>query len=241
MEKRIDKGRRNALLALGAGSAALLTGRSWLPAAHAAGSETPPACVITPEQMEGPYFTGDALERADIRSDPSSGAVSAGIPLQLTLRISAIDNTGCKPLPNAIVDVWHCDASGMYSDVRDFSFNTLGKQFLRGYQVTDADGKVAFTTIYPGWYPGRAVHIHFKVRADIGGGRAKVFTSQLYFDDAFTDEVYKLAPYNSREQRFPRNDRDGIFRRQGGERLLLQLAGGEKGYTGSLDVGVMMG
>lgn len=240
MKQDVNTSRRKALLALGAGGAALLTGRSWLPTALAEEAQPAPACVITPEQTEGPYFVDEMLNRADIRVDPTDGSVVAGIPLALTLRISAISSAGCKPLPNAIVDVWHCDANGVYSDVRDFSFNTTGKKFLRGYQVTDADGKVTFTTIYPGWYPGRTVHIHFKVRADLGGGQVKVFTSQLYFDDTFTDEVYKQPPYDSREARFTRNDGDGIFRR-GGQSLMLKLAGDGTGYTGSLDVGVDMG
>ncbi len=84
----------------------------------------------------------------------------------------------------AIVDIWHCDAAGVYSDATDPGFNTVGKKFLRGYQVTDANGGVQFTTIYPGWYRGRTVHIHFKVRAKAKSGQSYEFTSQLYFDDA---------------------------------------------------------
>ena len=239
MQKGLDKGRRNALLTLGAGGVALLIGKPWK---TAVANETPsaPACVITPEQTEGPYFVDEMLNRTDIRTDSTDGSSVVGIPLVLSLCLSAINGTDCKPLPNAVVDVWHCDSNGVYSDVRDRSFDTTGKTFLRGYQVTDTNGKVTFTTIYPGWYWGRTVHIHFKVRADTGGGKVKIFTSQLYFDDAFTDTVYSLPPYNNRGERSTRNEQDGIFR-NGGQNLLLKLAGDANGYTASLDIGVDMG
>src|SRR5207244_2699335 len=102
---------------------------------------------------------------ARIRSDPSDGSVKPGAPLRLALRVSRLTAGSCAPLPGAMVDVWHCDALGAYSDVSDPGGSTVGKKFLRGYQVTDAEGLVRFTTIYPGAYPGRAVHIHFKIRS----------------------------------------------------------------------------
>ena len=87
------------------------------------------------------------------------------MPLTLTVALSQVAASGaCTPLANALVDMWHCDALGVYSDVS--SQNTLGQRFLRGYQVSDANGQVQFLTIYPGWYAGRAVHIHFKVRTE---------------------------------------------------------------------------
>lgn len=234
----INSQRRRVLLSMGAGGVAWLAWRAtWQPASAA----TSPACVITPEQMEGPYFIDEMLNRADIRTDPTDGTTVTGIPLQLQLRIHAVNGTTCTPLPKALVDIWHCDANGVYSGVQDSSFDTVGKKFLRGHQITDSEGNVTFTTIYPGWYPGRTVHIHVKVRVDTADGKAQEFTSQLYFDDAFTDEVYKLAPYNSREARFPRNDGDGIFRRANGDKLLLQLAGDASGYIASLDIGMAVG
>ncbi|MBD2777981.1 intradiol ring-cleavage dioxygenase [Iningainema tapete] len=196
-----------------------------------------PACVVSPDQTEGPYFVDEKLNRSDIRSDPEDGSVKDGVPLQLTLRVSGINGTGCTPLANAIVDIWHCDAQGVYSDVTDRSFSTVGKKFLRGYQVTDANGTVQFTTIYPGWYQGRTVHMHFKVRMDATSGQSYEFTSQLYFDDSITDRVHAQAPYASKGQRTLKNAGDGIFR-NGGEQLLLTLTVTSQGYKATFDIGL---
>ncbi|MFQ4141936.1 intradiol ring-cleavage dioxygenase [Chlorogloeopsis sp. ULAP02] len=196
-----------------------------------------PACVVIPEQTEGPYFVDDKLKRSDIRSDSSDGSVKEGVPLQLRLRVSAIANTSCKPLVGAIVDIWHCDALGVYSDVNDPSFNTVGKKFLRGYQVTDGNGTVEFTTIYPGWYQGRTVHIHLKVRTDGTSRQGYEFTSQLYFDDSITDRVHTQAPYASKGQRTLKNAQDGIFQ-SGGDKLLLALTKTSQGYAATFDIGL---
>src|SRR4029453_17087527 len=100
---------------------------------------------------------------------------------------------------------WQCDHLGVYSDVQDPSFNTKGKKFLRGYQVADGDGRARFTTIYPGWYAGRTVHIHFKIRSPQTQRPGYEFPSQFYFDDALTDRVFKDAPYAGRGDRSTRN------------------------------------
>src|SRR5437867_5298885 len=110
-----------------------------------------PPCIVRPEQTEGPYFVDERLNRSDIRSDPSDGSVKEGVPLQLALRVHEIRGKKCLPLAGAMVDIWHCDARGVYSDVRERFFDTRRKKFLRGYQTTDADGAVRFQTIYPGW------------------------------------------------------------------------------------------
>ena len=102
------------------------------------------------------------LNRSDIRSDAASGEVKEGAPLDLVLAVSALRAGGCAPLAGAHVDIWHCVATGVYSGVEDPGYKTVGQTFLRGYQLTDDAGEVRFRTIYPGWYPGRAVHIHFK-------------------------------------------------------------------------------
>jgi len=232
------RSRREVLALLGATAAAALAGYSN--AQSGSGRPTVgPACILTPEQTEGPYFVDERLNRSDIRVDPSDGSVKAGLPLTLRLRIVSIGNAGCVPLPGAVVDIWHCDAQGIYSDATDPGFNTQGKKFLRGYQVTDESGGVLFTTIYPGWYPGRAVHIHFKVRAKAGSGRGQEFTSQLYFDDSITDRVHARKPYAGDARRRLKNDGDGLFR-DGGRRLMLSLAEGAQGYAGSFDVGLRM-
>jgi protocatechuate 3,4-dioxygenase beta subunit len=189
-----------------------------------------PACVVRPEVTEGPYYVNEDLNRSDIRSDPSSGAVKEGIPLALTFKVSQVTSSGCAALPGAKVEIWHCDAAGIYSDVSDPGFNTKGQQFLRGYQVTDANGNAAFTTIYPGWYRGRAVHIHFKVHPDAN----TVFTSQLFFDDALSDQVFTQAPYASKGQRDTLNSNDNIYNPQ----LLVTTSQSGQGYAATFDIGI---
>lgn len=197
-----------------------------------------PTCVVRPEQTEGPYFVDTQLNRSDIRSDPADGSVRAGALLSLAFRVARVGDT-CAPLPGAMVDVWHCDADGVYSGVSDNNFgSTAGQQFLRGYQVTDAGGAATFTTIYPGWYPGRAVHIHFKIRAEENGANYE-FTSQLYFDDAFTDVVFTREPYSARGERNTRNDDDGIYR-NGGELLTLNVTPDGDGYAAVFEIGLQI-
>jgi protocatechuate 3,4-dioxygenase beta subunit len=206
------------------------------------------SCVVTPQQTEGPYFVDERLHRSDIRSDPSDGSIKDGLPLALEMRVFTVDNGGadrCLPLSNALVDIWHCDAQGVYSDVEDRNFNTVEKKFLRGYQVTDKNGSVRFITIYPGWYPGRTVHIHFKIRTEPGYTRGSEFTSQLYFDDAITDKVHAQPPYagyarkGSYQQR-TRNEDDSIYLK-GGRQLMLKLTEAEMGYATAFDVGLEAG
>jgi protocatechuate 3,4-dioxygenase beta subunit len=200
-------------------------------------TSTPPSCVVRPEQTEGPYFVDEKLNRSDIRSDPSDGTVKSGTPLQLVFQVSQVNDRACTPLSGAIVDVWHCDAEGVYSDVNDRSFSTVGQKFLRGYQVTNAEGIAEFVTIYPGWYPGRTVHIHFKIRTNSASQSSYEFTSQLYFDDALTDQVQAQAPYAAKGQRSQRNEQDGIFQ-DGGQQLTLQLTKAAEGYQGRFEIGL---
>ncbi len=187
-----------------------------------------PSCIVKPELTEGPYFVDEKLDRSDIRTDPSTGAVSPGVPLKLNFRVARLGTAGCTAFSAATVDVWHCDASGVYSDV---SGNR--QKFLRGYQTTDANGNALFTTIYPGWYQGRAVHIHFKIRTPDG----RDFTSQLFFDESVSDQVYTQAPYSSRSGNRLRNSSDGIFR-EGGNDLLLKLTPDGQGYGTTFEIGV---
>ena len=208
-------------------------------AASSTATAAPVACVLTPALTEGPYFVDEMLNRADIRSDPTSGAVKEGVALRLALNVSEVGSDGCTPLAGALVDVWHCDALGVYSDVADPTFDTKGQKFLRGYQLTDENGAVAFQTIYPGWYSGRAVHIHFKVRTSPSAAQGHEFTSQFFFDDGLSDQVFTQAPYNSKGQRDTRNSGDGIYQQSGGQLTLSPAAEGD-GYSAQFHIGVQI-
>jgi protocatechuate 3,4-dioxygenase beta subunit len=221
-----------------------VTATSFVMGKYVQGRSTPGAatssCIVRPQQTEGPYFVDEKLNRADIRVEPSDQSVKEGVPLRLIFRVSQIAGDTCMPLRGAVVDVWHCDALGVYSDFRDINglFDTRGKKFLRGYQLTDATGTVEFITIYPGWYPVRTVHIHFKIRPPSSTSQPGLeFTSQLYFDDAITDQVHAQAPYANRGQRTLRNEEDRIFQR-GGKELILPLVKEATGYAGTFEIGL---
>lgn len=193
-----------------------------------------PACVARPAMTEGPYFVDVMLNRSDIRSDPDTGEVKAGAPLLLAFRVSEIGSNACTPLPGALVDIWHCDANGVYSAVADRSGDTTGQKWLRGYQVTDTNGTAAFTTIYPGWYPGRTIHIHFKVRTAPDAAEGHEFTSQLFFDDAFSDRVLSQPPYDARGYRTVLNSQDRIY----SDQLLVDVTPAAQGYAATFDLGL---
>jgi protocatechuate 3,4-dioxygenase beta subunit len=178
------------------------------------------ACVLAPEQTEGPYYVDDAAVRRNVTEGRS------GVPL--TLRLTVVDASTCKAVRGAAVEIWHCDAGGAYSGVQGDTGT-----FLRGVQRTDAKGLALFRTLYPGWYPGRTVHIHTMVH--IAGN--VVHTGQLYFSDAVTDVVYKRSPYNRRPNRSTRNASDSIYR-NGGKRSTLKLQKRGTAYIGSITMGV---
>jgi protocatechuate 3,4-dioxygenase beta subunit len=199
-----------------------------------------PACVVSPELTEGPYFIDTQLNRSDVRIEPSDNSVRAGVPLALTVRVSQIGSGNCTPLVGAIVDVWQCDAEGVYSGVTDRSqgFSTVEQKFLRGYQTTDSNGLAQFTTIYPGWYPGRTVHIHFKVRTTGADGQDYEFTSQFFFDDDLSDQVFAQVPYAAKGQRDTLNSNDGIYRESGDQLLLALNPASDGGYATTFDIGL---
>jgi protocatechuate 3,4-dioxygenase beta subunit len=148
-------------------------------------------CVQTAEQTEGPFYFDVDRIRSDVRENRD------GATLRLGVRVR--DAGECEPIRNAVVDIWHCDAEGSYS--------ATGETYLRGAQVTDGDGIAEFTTIYPGWYPGRTVHIHAKVHLD----RQTVLTTQFYFDDAVTARVFVDDPYPGESGRDGFNAADGLY------------------------------
>lgn len=221
---------RREMLALLGGSGTALVAGFYLPNfVKAQGTVTPtptetelPACVVRPELTEGPYFVDDQLERFDIRVDPSDESIKAGLPLLLTYRVSDVTDGVCAPLEGAQVDVWHCDADGVYSGVQDRSFDTTEEMWLRGYQVTNEDGIAKFLTIVPGWYSGRAVHIHFKIRTETEDGESYEFTSQFFFDPELTEEIYEEAPYAGKGSPDTHNETDNIYQQSEGQ-LTLEL------------------
>jgi protocatechuate 3,4-dioxygenase beta subunit len=222
--------RRQALTLLGAGGFVLAGLDSTLSAQASSGP--PIQCVVRPESIEGPYFLDKRSNRNDLKVESSTGAVSPGVPLTLGFAVSALAGGKCAPLAGATIDVWQCDALGVYSGVSDPRFGTESRTlgFLRGYQQTGTDGNARFLTIYPGWYTGRAVHLHFKIRTQVQDRQAYEFTSQLYFPESLTDQIHAQAPYSQRRRRDMTNDRDAFYR-QGGDRLLLQPAKEGQGYA----------
>jgi len=180
------------------------------------------SCVLTPELTEGPYYIAGEKVRRDIR-DGHPGA-------RLDLKLTVLNAKSCAPIRNAAVDIWHADAAGNYSG---FGAGASSRTFMRGIQKTDANGVAHFTTVYPGWYMGRAVHIHVKVH--VGG--AVVHTGQLFFNDTLTDKVYAAAPYASRGPRDVRNAQDSIFV-NGGKSGVLKVVKSGSGYVGSIAMGV---
>jgi len=196
-------------------------------------------CVLTPEQDEGPFYIDLGQVRQDIVED------RAGVPLALALTV--VDAETCKPIRDAAVDIWHCDALGTYSG--EPTEGTEGETYLRGIQLTDRNGLAEFATIYPGQYPGRTTHIHVKVhtggrRGDgaYSGGHAS-HTGQLFTSDRLDAEVFALAPYNRNTGEIAPRGGDAIYRVQGGSSSVLDLAPAgsglaRDGLTGKATLGV---
>jgi protocatechuate 3,4-dioxygenase beta subunit len=236
VQRKVDLTRRQVVGAAGTTGIALLFGGLVRGEGGALDPEVAAAaatCVMTPAKTEGPYFVDERLNRSDIRSDPTSGDVQDGI--KLTLKLSVFDAANdCAPVQGAQVDIWHANASGLYSD--EAANGTSGQKWLRGYQVTDADGAVTFTTIYPGWYTGRAVHIHFKVRTG-----TLEFTSQLFFTDQMNATVFAQAPYSSRGNPDTTDGTDNVYGTDGASLLLQPTSDGNGGYVADFSVGLSGG
>jgi protocatechuate 3,4-dioxygenase beta subunit len=231
--------RREVLALLGSSSTLLLLGASSAGGSRVGKPRYP--CVVRPASTQGPYYVDEKLDRSDIRSDPSDGTVKQGALLALGFNVSTIAKKSCAPLAGAIVDIWHCDAAGVYSDAEDPNFNTVGKKFLRGHQVTDKDGVAKFTTIYPGWYPGRAVHIHYKIRSPASAKSPYEFTGQLYFDEGLNDRVFAKAPYAAKGKRTVSNITDRIYNSDGGRQSMLVVTPVRDAYTGTFAVALDLG
>jgi protocatechuate 3,4-dioxygenase beta subunit len=221
--------------------------------------DTAGTCSLTREMTQGPYWFDVDSIRSDIRED------RPGTTLQLALRVW---NAACEPMPNSVVEIWHCDAGGVYSgfevastggangggpgagsggpgggrssgdDVSDGAYSEGVQEaspaddgtYLRGAQVADESGIVQFTTVYPGWYRSRTVHIHLKVHVD----RENVLTTQLFLDDELSDAVFDASPYDEHPNRDTYNNTDTIYDATG----LLSVTETDNGYLGYLNLGV---
>jgi protocatechuate 3,4-dioxygenase beta subunit len=185
--------RRGFLIASASAASLLQTGRAHAAADNTAASADD-ACVLTPQSEEGPYYLDPKLVRADIAEG------RPGVPLALKLRV--IEAGSCTPITGARIDIWHCDARGIYSAFPgqgdDHKLDQSGKIFLRGTQMADSAGWGTFNTIYPGWYAGRATHVHFKVFLD----QRTVLTGQTFFPEALNEYIYANVPdYTGRPQK----------------------------------------
>jgi protocatechuate 3,4-dioxygenase beta subunit len=223
--------RRQILVGAAASGSAVLGWRAADAQAGAAGSAKPNGkiCILTPEAAEGPFYFDPKLVRAAIAEG------RAGAPLALTLQV--VEAGTCGPLDKVRVDIWHCDGLGVYSGyARQETGSAEGETFLRGTQFTDGDGIVRFDTIYPGWYPGRTPHIHFKI---ILGDRDLV-TGQLYFPDSVSAQVYAAhSPYRERKQeRGTVNTNDFIFLEQNGAGTLADTEEAHGSYRAHLVIGI---
>jgi uncharacterized protein (TIGR03437 family) len=203
-------------------------------------------CVATtPTVTEGPYWVDEKLFRSDIRTDPGTGTARAGVPLTLTINIQNLSGGSCTALAGAYVDIWHCDAKGIYSDESTYNpgggtgpVNTLGQKFLRGYQITGTDGEVTFTTIYPGWYSGRTIHIHIRVRTYSGTTVLSNFVSQIFFDETTNNTVLANSNYSRSSNRDTSNSNDMVYNVANNTRMLATASGSvSAGYTASITMG----
>jgi protocatechuate 3,4-dioxygenase beta subunit len=274
--------RRRALELLGAVGAGVVLGcgDSEGPLARAAGSAGASglvdpmgvgldslSCILTPALDQGPFFVDEKLERSDLVAGETAPGITRGSPLILEFGIFAVQADTCAPLTGAVVDIWHADVDGLYSDTASGfiqATDTTGEAFLRAYQVVGADGVVRFRTIYPGWYATRTIHVHVKIRTFSPTGDTTLdATTQVFFDDSITDALFAGSDYLARGPRsIPVNTNDQIFNGTGvgraidtigpltgqarpGELALAELTSlsvdGKPGHLARIRIGVQVG
>jgi len=233
-------GRRKFVL-LGLGGVAVLGLEACGGAAASAASSTTTSssssgstCTLAAELTEGPFYVDDGLLRSDLLEGQT------GVPLRL--KITVVKASTCAAVSGAVVEVWCANHTGTYSD--ESSEGTLGETYLRGTQITDSDGLVAFTMIYPGWYSGRTVHIHLRVRT--GGtasgstystsGSTIVHTGQLFFPASYNEAMRSV--YAEDTNSFINNDSDSIYASGGSSSILTLTGSTAAGFTGTITVAV---
>ena len=180
-------------------------------------------CAVTPSETAGPYPSTTSIVRSDIRENRQ------GVPLNLAITVVNV-NGGCAPVSGANVEIWHCDVAGNYSEYGSQTAQT----YLRGIQTTDAGGHVNFTTIYPGWYQGRATHIHIEVK--INSRSVKV--TQIAFPESINNTVYASGVYAPRGSNPTSNLSDGIFSDSLASELVTPVGDPASGYAASCQVGI---
>ncbi|MER5755152.1 intradiol ring-cleavage dioxygenase [Streptomyces sp. NPDC002088] len=239
-------GRRTVLIASGATAATLAVGATA--ATTTEKTDTAPVaaaavCTLTKEMTEGPYYLDGQYVRADITEG------KAGAPLKLALTV--VDDDTCAPLSNALVEIWHCDALGEYSGFVGNNGHSEPDDgtFLRGGVLTNSSGLASITTIYPGWYRGRCVHIHVKVHTGVTltsdgsfTGGQELHTGQLFFNETITTAVAKVSPYSTNTVTRTTLAQDSIYDDGGATSGLLTLtalgSSASSGYSGTLTLGV---
>ncbi|MFI5871457.1 intradiol ring-cleavage dioxygenase [Streptomyces sp. NPDC051445] len=248
-DARRSVARRTVLVASGATAAALAVGAAATPEAPVAdAADTAPVaaaavCTLTREMTEGPYY----LDGQYVRPDITEG--KPGIPLKLTLTV--VDDDTCVPLSNALVEVWHADHLGEYSGFVGANGHSEPDDgtFLRGGVLTNASGVAIITTIYPGWYVGRCIHVHIKVHTNVTltpdgsfTGGQELHTGQLYFSETITTAVSRLSPYSANRVTRTTLARDSVYDGGGAASGLLTLtalgSSASSGYAGTLTLGV---
>jgi protocatechuate 3,4-dioxygenase beta subunit len=241
-------GRRTVLIATGTTAAVLAVGAAAPQApttttADATAAAAAAVCTLTKEMTEGPYYLDGALVRTDVTEG------KAGIPLKLALTV--VNDSTCAVIPNALVEIWHCDALGEYSGYVGNNGHSEPDDgtFLRGGVLTNAGGLANITTIYPGWYRGRCVHIHVKVHTGVTltsdgsfTGGSELHTGQLFIDETITTAVAKVSPYSTNTVTRTTLAQDSIYDDGGAASGLMTLtalgSSTSSGYTGTLTLGV---
>ncbi|MGW2044760.1 intradiol ring-cleavage dioxygenase [Streptomyces sp. NPDC001858] len=243
-------GRRTVLIASGATAATLAVGATaavTAPAAEQQPDTAPVAaaavCTLTKEMTEGPYYLDGQYVRANITEG------KAGIPLKLNLTV--VDDDTCVPLSNALVEIWHADALGEYSGFVGANGHNEPDSgtFLRGGVLTNSSGVAALTTVYPGWYRGRCIHIHIKVHTNVTltsdgsfTGGQELHTGQLFFSETITTAVAAVSPYSTNTVTRTTLAQDSIYDDGGAASGLVTLtalgSSTSSGYAGTLTLGV---